>query len=174
MSLPVEPVVEPDAPVLVPGLAAGAVPLLVSVGLLTSVPLVVGELPALVCANADVASIVPAAVSASTVIHVFIALLVFIKVLLVLLSWCRRPLQLAWRRFAIDLHNRAPQVAFRDSGASAALPGGVSCLTWLCSTRRATALGADDYANVHAAFVPTPLSRTKWTITETTATTKRR
>jgi len=72
-------VVPPDPPEAVLGLAGG--PLLVSGGLLTSVPVVAGRLPALVCANADVASIMPAAVSASRVIPVLIALLVFINIL---------------------------------------------------------------------------------------------
>jgi hypothetical protein len=86
VSLPIEPVVGRDPLASLLELGAGVVPLLVSAGLLTSVPVVDGELPELVCANADVASIVPAAVSASTDIHVaFITLRVFIKGLLVLL-----------------------------------------------------------------------------------------
>jgi hypothetical protein len=73
-------VVEPDVLGLELGLAAGVGPLLMSV------PVLAGGLPAPVWAKPDVASIVPAAVSASAVIHVFIAVLVFIKRLPVVLS----------------------------------------------------------------------------------------
>jgi hypothetical protein len=99
-------------------LAGGVVPLLVAVPLLMSVPVFVGELPAPLWANADVASIVPAAVSASSDIHVFIAVLVFIKVLLVLL-------RVADARFSWPGAGPPPacgvvlrRVALRDSGES--------------------------------------------------------
>jgi len=111
MSLPVEPIVEPGAPGLVLGLALGAAPLLVSVPLLTSGAVLVGELPAPVWANADVINIVPAAVSASAIIHVFIAVLVFIYAPLVLLSVTDARFSWAWRRPATGLRSHAPRVA---------------------------------------------------------------
>jgi hypothetical protein len=54
-------------------------------------------LPLPLWANADVASIAPATVSAKALIHVFITVLLL---LLVLLNVVRRPAQLAWRRSA--------------------------------------------------------------------------
>jgi hypothetical protein len=123
MSLPIAPdfmslPIAPDFMSLPIGLAGGAVPLLVAVPLLMSVPVLVCELPAPLWANADVASIVPAAVSASAVIHVFIAVLVFIKVLLVLLSVADARFSWHGAGSATGLRSRAPQVALRDSGES--------------------------------------------------------
>jgi hypothetical protein len=111
MSLPVEPVVDPDAPGLVLGLAAGAVPLLVSVPLLTSGAVLAGELPVPVWANADVISIVPAAVSASAIIHVFIEVLVFIHAPQVVLNVTDASFSLCLASTATGLRGHAPRVA---------------------------------------------------------------